>query len=578
MYKCAVSLIFSFALLVGLTTAADARRVALVIGNSDYTHASTLPNPANDARDIAGAFSSLGYETQLVEDAARGELMDALRTFRARSLGADHSVIYYAGHGIEIDRQNFVVPVDAVLKADIDVEYEAVPMELLVAATSGARNLQLVVLDACRDNPFLSQMTRTLSTRNIGRGLALYEPDGNSLVAYSAREGTVALDGTGQNSPYAMAFLSALKQPQLEIGQFFREVRDSVIQQTNGQQEPFLYGSLSAQPVFFQPPQATASVTPAPTVPAARPSSEASTDTLLSIDLAFWQSIEDSTQTSDFEDYLSRFPDGLFRPLAQRRLAALKAPEGQARSSAVEDTIPAVSAPAPQPKPEAVAAPRPVETPNLISLSRSQTRDLQARLNLLGFRAGGEDGIAGRRTLQAANGYRSARGMAAVDGIDSALVDRITDEVPAARLAAYRDAQRTPAPKPTEPTKTAKPKATTQQAAKPAAKPAPKPAASAGNLAGYVGRSYCRKRDGIVLNGRNLSDRPIWCVEVLSLNASQIRYRVLERQQAGRPLNRSTFTRSRTGNRTYGSVKLAASGSGSMVVNGSTFVASSYSR
>lgn len=572
MFKCAFSLLVFVALLVGLTTAADARRVALVIGNSDYAHASTLPNPANDARDIAGAFSSLGYETQLVEDAARGELMDALRTFRARSLGADHSIIYYAGHGIEIDRQNFVVPVDAVLKADIDVEYEAVPMDLLVAATSGARNLQLVVLDACRDNPFLSQMTRTLATRNIGRGLALYEPDGNSLVAYSAREGTVALDGTGENSPYAMAFLSALRQPQLEIGQFFREVRDSVIQQTNGQQEPFLYGSLSAQPVFFQPPKATASVTPAPAVPAARPNSEASTDTLLSIDLAFWQSIEDSTQTSDFEDYLSRFPEGLFRPLAQRRLAALKAPEGQARSSAVEDTTPTISTPAP--KPEVAAVPQPVETPNLISLSRSQTRDLQARLNLLGFRAGGEDGIAGRRTLQAANGYRAARGMTQVDGIDAVLMDRITAEVSAARLAAYRDARRAPTPKPTEPTKTAKPKTTPQQAAKPAAKPAPKPAATAGNLAGYVGRSYCRSRDGVLLNGRNLSDRPIWCVEVLSLNTSQIRYRVSQRQQAGRPISRSVFTRARSGTRTYGPVKLASSGSGSMVVNGSTFVAS----
>ena len=286
MFRLVQTLIIALLCVATLSFAAEARRMALVIGNSDYSNAAPLPNPANDARDIAQAFSALGYQVELVEDAGRSDLLDALRRFRARSLGAEQSIIYYAGHGIEIDRQNFVVPVDAELKADIDVEYEAVPLELLVAATSGAKGLQLVVLDACRDNPFLSQMTRTLSTRSIGRGLALYEPDGKSLVAYSAREGTVALDGTGSNSPYAMAFLSSLQEPGLEIGQFFRKVRDSVVRDTNGQQEPFLYGSLSAQPVFFKPAAATTPAAQAP-VTTARPGTSASADTLLAIDLAF---------------------------------------------------------------------------------------------------------------------------------------------------------------------------------------------------------------------------------------------------------------------------------------------------
>ena len=543
-------------MLLGLATAAEARRVALVIGNSDYSHATMLPNPANDARDIAKAFTSLGYQVELVEDATRADLLDALRGFRTRSIGVEHAIIYYAGHGVEIDRQNFVIPVDAELKADIDVEYEAVPLELLVAATSGARGLQLVVLDACRDNPFLAQMTRTLSTRSIGRGLAVYEPDGNSLVAYSAREGTVALDGTGENSPYAMAFLSALQRPGLEIGQFFRQVRDAVIRQTNGQQEPFLYGSLSADPVFFQPQSAPTDLAAQNAAPS-RQGTGASADTLLAIDLAFWQSIKDSDQYSDFEDYLSRFPNGQFLPLAQRRLSALKAPEKPARSANRETAIvPSVDATTSEPE----ADPDPAR--HTLRLSRSDTRDLQARLNILNYGAGVEDGILGPRTLQAVADYKSARAMANEALIDAALMDRITSEVPEAQLAAHRKAARPSSP--STPTPTAAPKPRKQT----------KPAPPAGNLASYVGRSYCRSKNGKVLNGRNLSDRPIWCITVLSLNSAQIRYRVSQRQQAGLPLNTSVFTRSRTGTRTYGPVTLVSSGSGSLTANGATFVAS----
>ncbi|MEM9972403.1 MAG: caspase family protein, partial [Pseudomonadota bacterium] len=316
---CLTVWVFLFSLNAAQAAAGD--RIALVIGNGRYEHAPALPNPTNDARDIAAAFEALDYDVRLIEDAGLPALLDALRAHRARSLGAAHSVIYYAGHGVEIDRQNYVIPVDAELASDIDVAYEAIPLDLIVAATVGARDLQLVVLDACRDNPFLEQMTRTVATRSIGRGLALYEPDGNSLVAYSAKEGTVALDGDGENSPYANAFLEALTRPNLEVGQFFREIRDSVIAETRGQQEPFLYGSLSAKPVFFQP---QAAPTPDPRPAVTPPSDTASQDTLLAIDLAFWESIRDSGTSDDFASYLQRFPEGQFRPLAERRLAALR--------------------------------------------------------------------------------------------------------------------------------------------------------------------------------------------------------------------------------------------------------------
>lgn len=393
-----------------------AKRVALIIGNSTYEHAPVLPNPANDTADVAAAFSELGYEVQLLEDATRGDLLDALKVFRSESLGAEHSIIYYAGHGVEIDRQNYLIPIDAKLSADIDVEYEAIPLDLLVVAASGAKNLQLVVLDACRDNPFLEQMTRTVATRSIGRGLATFEPAGNSLVAYSAREGTVALDGSGKNSPYATAFLSALKQPDLEIGQFFRHVRDNVIQVTKSKQEPFLYGSLSSKPVFFSPQGRP----PAQNLDVAKqaPETQISKEALLSIELSFWESIRDGNEPTDFEDYIDRYPNGQFRSLAQRRLAALSLPDTPRKVSPV-------------------LAPNPLSEPE-IKLSRAQTRDLQARLNILGHRAGIEDGLIGNRTLSAISKFQSSVGVESTGEINQGLIDMIASKVSASRLASHR--------------------------------------------------------------------------------------------------------------------------------------------
>lgn len=534
-------------LLIGLGSQADARRVALVIGNGAYEHAAPLTNPANDAADLAAAFDRLGYEVEMLENATRAQLLDALRGFRRRSLGAEHAVIYYAGHGLEIGRQNYVVPVDAELKQDIDIEYEAVPLSLLVAATSGGKDLQLVVLDACRDNPFLNTMTRTLGTRTIGRGLAVYEPEGNSLVAYSAREGTVALDGEGQNSPYALAFLDALARPGLEIGPFFRQVRDAVIAQTSGQQEPFLYGSLSAEPVFFKPQTPGLPPTPA-SAPRAPQGEGVSPDTLLAIDLAFWQSIEDSTTASDFEDYIARFPNGQFLSLAKRRLAALKPGTGSA-----------VKPPTAQPE---TAGPLNED----VKLSRNAARDLQARLNILGFNAGAEDGLIGRKTRAAVVSYGAARGLEMGDTINQALLDKLASEVSAARLASHREANRAARAKAASaPQVTSKPsRPTTTQTSTP-------PASS---FAGYAGRSYCRSKGGQVLNGRNLSDRPIWCITVLSISATSIRYRMTQRQGYGQPTNTSVFSFAKSGARSFGPVRLAANGSGSLTANGAAYVAS----
>lgn len=172
------------------SAAAAGGRIALVIGNSGYANAPDLENPANDASDLGDVFERLGFEVDRRTDLSQIELLGALKEFQRRTLGADVAIIYYAGHGIEIDRQNYLIPVDATLKTDRDIAFEAVTLETALLAVEGAGKLSLVIVDACRNNPFAATIKRTSASRAIGRGLALVEPASNTLVAYAAKEGT----------------------------------------------------------------------------------------------------------------------------------------------------------------------------------------------------------------------------------------------------------------------------------------------------------------------------------------------------------------------------------------------------
>ena len=228
------------------TAAQTAGRVALVVGNSAYAAIGTLPNPGNDAADMAAALRRLGFEVTTALDADRGELNDALRAFTRQSAGADVSLVFYAGHGIEMDGVNYLVPVDARLERDTDVRFEAVELDYVLAATVGAA-LRVVILDACRNNPLARSMQRTGASRSVSRGsfgnLDESLLGDETLVAYAAAAGTTAADGTGRNSPYTSALLAYLEQP-LEIGLLFREVRRQVLEATAGEQRPHEYASL----------------------------------------------------------------------------------------------------------------------------------------------------------------------------------------------------------------------------------------------------------------------------------------------------------------------------------------------
>lgn len=245
-------IVFGLSLLMIATGAGAAERVALVIGNSDYDHVSRLPNPRNDSADIAHSLRRLGFEVAELGDLGFAAMRRALGEFRKQALNAEMAVVFYAGHGMEVSNRNYLIPTDAELATDAAISYEAIPLDLVTEAVSGASTLKLVMLDACRNNPFAAGMELTSPDRAIGRGLARVEPVAGTLVAFAAREGTVASDGDGRNSPFTAALLKHLEEPGLEIQFLFRRVRDSVMLETRNRQQPFTYGSLPGREIFLK--------------------------------------------------------------------------------------------------------------------------------------------------------------------------------------------------------------------------------------------------------------------------------------------------------------------------------------
>jgi tetratricopeptide (TPR) repeat protein len=231
---------------------ATARRVALIVGNGAYKNVHELQNPPRDAKLIAGALRDLGFQTvTLANDLSRDKFFEALKAFSREAEKADWAVVYYAGHGLEIGGVNYLVPVDAKLAADKDAESEAVALEQVIAAVGGARKLRLVMLDACRDNPFAPVMQRTMSLKLVDKGLSNIEPEAGFMVVYAAKHGETALDGEGVDSPFAVAVAHDIKEPHIEVRKLFDIVRDDVWTASKHQQQPFTYGSPPGREDFY---------------------------------------------------------------------------------------------------------------------------------------------------------------------------------------------------------------------------------------------------------------------------------------------------------------------------------------
>lgn len=216
-------------------------RIAFVIGNSAYRHVEALDTPANDAREIAEGFRDAGYQVfGPLLDLDRAGMNSAIADFAARAALADVAVFYFAGHGVEFSGENYLLPVDVDIARESEAEAQAVKLSTVISAARNGRQLKLIILDACRNNP----LAAAGAVRSVGRGLANIEPSAGVLVAFAARHGTAALDSVGDHSPFAAALLEQLARPGTDVVDLFANVAKAVRTATAGVQEPYTYGAV----------------------------------------------------------------------------------------------------------------------------------------------------------------------------------------------------------------------------------------------------------------------------------------------------------------------------------------------
>jgi hypothetical protein len=402
------------ALMLSAATAQAERRVALVIGNGAYQHAARLPNPVNDAAAMADLFRRAGFDVvEAQTDLGIIAFKRALRDFGATAASSDVAVVYFAGHGIEARGVNYLIPTDARLARDLDADDEAVSLDRVVSELEPARRLRLVILDACRDNPFVTTMRRSLATRALSRGLAQVEPTTrDTLVAFAAKAGSTADDGSGSHSPFTTALLKHITVPGLDVRLALGRVRDEVFESTRRRQEPFVYGSLGGATVALV---ATPKAEPAPgPAPAVNPVADARRD---------YELTERVGTKEAWDSFLAVHKSGFYADLARAARAKLEpaspvAPETQPTvrlgptppPGGTAETPPAgAEAPAEQAQKDRVAAlPPPADTPP--AGPAVLARQLQAELKRVGCYAGAVDGDWGAGSRSALSLYNRHAG------------------------------------------------------------------------------------------------------------------------------------------------------------------------
>jgi len=296
---------------------ADDPRIALVIGNSEYRSA-PLPNPVNDAHLMTSTLRALGFHVIERTDADQETMKRAIQEFGERLESAGPSAMglfFYAGHGVQLNGRNYLIPTSAVINREGDMEIEAVSADWVLAQMRYARNrLNLVILDACRNNPFARGL------RSAGRGLAKMDAPAGTLIAYSTAPGDVAEDGDGHNSPYTESLARSMLEVAEPVEQVFKRARVAVMETTVGRQIPWESSSLTGDFFFVEPvEEAESSASSAPVDSAGQPSGADQ-----AIEIAFWQSLQGSQSIAEYQAYLNRYPNGSFAPLANNRIRELQ--------------------------------------------------------------------------------------------------------------------------------------------------------------------------------------------------------------------------------------------------------------
>lgn len=315
---------------LAVTPAFASKKVALVIGNGAYSEA-PLKNPANDARAVATRLRSQGFEVILRENATKSQMTEVVADFGEKLNEGDTALFFFAGHGMQVQGRNYLVPTDARITSEQRVRLEALDVEAVLDQMAAARvNVSMVILDACRNNPFERRF------RSVGGGLAKIGAPEGTFIAYATSPGKVAADGDGANGLYTQELLKALAQPGLKVEDVFKQVRIGVARASNGAQVPWEASSLTGD-FYFQPAVATV----AALAPVAAPPPVAAP--AIDREAIFWDSVKGSSNPAELRAYLDAFPNGIFGGLARARIASLDAARQQQLAAA--RVVPAAAPP-----------------------------------------------------------------------------------------------------------------------------------------------------------------------------------------------------------------------------------------
>ena len=374
-----------FLSLICMLFAADAakadKRVAFVVGNGNYKNVAALPNPPIDAKAMAATLRNVGFDVVEGTNLTRDNMTERLLEFGKKAQGADVAVFFYAGHGIAISGTNYLLPVDADIKSEMDVKLgAAINIDLTLDQTMSDAKVKLVFLDACRDNPFAAKIKSNSTTRSVSvqSGLAEMNSGEGTLIAFATGPGQTALDGQGGgNSPFTRALIDNITQPGVEIQQAMTKVRAEVNEQTNKGQLPWGHTNLIGS-VYLNPAPAPTAAAPATAAPAL-----ASTSANADVELEFWRSIKDSNKPEELNAYLSSYPNGQFKSLALARIASLDS-DNNGNSDSSNNSNPQTRN-LTSVDPATFNEESNQVTEDQIGLDKGQRRDVQRRLTGLGF-------------------------------------------------------------------------------------------------------------------------------------------------------------------------------------------------
>jgi uncharacterized caspase-like protein len=408
----------------------DAKRIALVIGNSKYVHAVALPNPANDAHLIASTLRNARFEVIEGVDQDNAGMHSLINRFTEQSYDAELAVIFYAGHGMQVDGKNFLIPVDAELTSPAFLKTRTIQIDEFMAALPPEPAVGVIILDACRDNPLArtlaAAMPKSRST-SLGSGLAPIEAKsdgvgtGGILIAYATDPGAIAFDGNGVDSPYSTALARHLTEPGVEIQSALTRVRGEVTETTQGRQRPWHNASLGRE-VFLGKPVAEA--------PAAKPVADASNATGTpalapvasepppwEVEQRLWDEASKRNTVPFYEAYLEQFPNGRFATVARLNIDQLNEPKAEKRQIAALDTDEANASSGSAVRTSVGVSDEVKQTPgtelteSAIGLDREGRVDLQLRIEALGNELGRVDGNIGPKTRQAIGIWQAKNGL-----------------------------------------------------------------------------------------------------------------------------------------------------------------------